>query len=374
MHRLFQFSIGCFFALSSQAQSLSGAMPIDAKATPETKNLYINLKRAATQGLMFGHQDDLGYGVGWRGVPGRSDVKDVVGEYPAVFGWDLGMLELDSLNEIDGIPFARQRQFVQQVYAQGGINTFSWHMRNPLNPKKTSWDKQDSTIRHLFDDRKARRRYKSWLKKEVAYLKTLKGPNGEAIPVIFRPFHEHNGSWFWWGKGHSTPDEYKKLWRFTVDFLRKKRVHNLLYAYSTDKFWSRQEYLERYPGDDYVDLLGFDVYHRPNPQDTIDRFVPDTRRMVETLQQIGQEKSKPYAITEIGLERIPIADWWTNVLMPVAQNTGLSYALMWRNGRPDHYYAPYPGQTSADNFKAFSARPDVLLEKKAKNLNVYQKN
>ena len=356
----------CF--LSVQAQNL----PIDAKATPETKNLYVNLKRAATQGVMFGHQDDLGYGVGWRDVPGRSDVRDVAGEYPGVAGWDLSLIELDSLNEIDGIPFVKLHKYIEQVYAQGGVNTVSWHMRNPLDPKKTSWDKQDSTIRHLFADRKALRRYKSWLKKAATYLTSLKGPNGEVIPIIFRPFHEHNGSWFWWGRNHASPDEYKQLWRFTVDYLRKKKVHNLLYAYSTDTFRSREEYLERYPGDDYVDLVGFDVYHRPNAKDTVDRFVPNTRRMVETLRQIGQEKNKPYAITETGLELIPMANWWTNTLQPIIQNAGLSYVLLWRNGRPNHYYVPYPGQGSATDFKAFSARPDVLLEKKAAALKLYQ--
>lgn len=344
---------------------------VDPKATTETRNLYANLKRVAQQGILFGHQDDLAYGVGWRDVPGRSDVKDVAGEYPAVFGWDMGMLELDSLNEIDGIPFAKQRQYMQQVYAQGGVNTVSWHMRNPLDPKKTSWDKQDSTIRHLFADRKVLRRYKSWLKKFAVYAKSLKGANGEAIPLIFRPFHEHTGSWFWWGKGHSSVDEYKRMWQFTVTYLQKKKVHNLLYAYSTDRFLSREDYLERYPGDDYIDLVGFDIYHRPNPKDTVDRFVADTRRMVETLRTIGLEKGKPYAITEIGLEQLPQPTWWTSTLLPVVQNAGLAYVLTWRNGRPDHYYAPYPGQVSAADFKEFTKLPEVLLETKTKAAGLY---
>ncbi len=345
---------------------------IDPKATAETKALYTNLKRVATQGFMLGHQDDLGYGIGWRDIPGRSDIRDVVGEYPAVFGWDLGHLELDSLREIDGIPFARQRQFVQQAYALGGVNTFSWHMRNPLDPKKTSWDKQDSTIRNLFANRKALRRYRSWLKKFAGYTKSLKGTNGEAIPLIFRPFHEHTGNWFWWGRTHCSPDEYKQLWRYTVDYLRKKKVHNLLYAYSTDKFRSREEYLERYPGDDYVDLLGFDIYHRPNPKDSVDRFVPETRQMVDMLRQMGQERGKLYAITEIGLELVLQPNWWTKTLMPISQQAGLSYVLLWRNGRQDHYYAPYPGQVSADDFKTFTAYPEVFLEKKARQAGLYK--
>ena len=351
---------------------LTANAQIDAKATAETKALYANLKRVSKQGVMFGHQDDLAYGVNWKYEPGRSDVRDVVGEYPAVFGWDMARIEFDSLNQIDGVPFEKQRQYVQQVYAQGGVNTFSWHLNNPVDPLKTSWDKQDSTIRHLFDDRKAMRRYKSWLKKSATYLKSMKGPNGEAIPLIFRPFHEHTGSWFWWGRGHCSPAEYVKLWRFTVDYFRKKKVHNLIYAYSTDKFSSRNDYMERYPGDDYVDLVGFDIYHRPSLKDTTNRFVTETRTMVETLRSIGQERGKVWAITETGLELIPSANWWTSTLLPIVKDAGLSYVLVWRNGRPNHYYAPYPGQVSAENFKAFTADPQILLQKKAQAATLYK--
>ena len=357
--------VGLLFCQESHAQ-------IDPKATLETKNLYANLKRLARTGTMFGHQDALAYGMGWKAQPGRSDVHDVAGEYPAVLGSDLGLLELDSLAELDGVPFANQRQYVAQAYTQGGVNTFSWHMRNPVDPTKSSWDKADSTISHLFSARKSLRRYRGWLARFARYAKSLKGSNGEAIPIIFRPFHEHTGNWFWWGKAHCTPAEYKHLWHYTVDYLRKKKkVHNLLYAYSTDNFTSREDYLERYPGDDYVDVIGFDTYHRPNAKDTVDLFVPKVRKMVEALRDMGREKDKLTAITEIGLEKIPITDWWTTVLKPIVQDAGLSYVLVWRNGRPDHYYAPYPNQVSAKNFGEFTKDPGILLEKRAKEANLY---
>ncbi len=346
--------------------------PIDRKATTETRNLYLNLQRVAKQGTMFGHQDDLAYGVGWQYEPNRSDIKDVAGEYPAVVGWDLGRLEFDSTANLDKVPFDKQRALAQQVYAQGGINTYSWHLNNPIDPKKTSWDKADSTIRHLFADRKALKRYRSWLDKVAGYFTDLKATNGEAIPVIFRPLHEHTGSWFWWGRGHCTPDEYKKMWRYTVDYLRKKKkVHNLLYAYSTDRFTSREDYLERYPGDDYVDIVGFDIYHRPK-SDTANRYIPETRQMVETLRSIGQERGKPYAMTETGLAQVSIPNWWTSVLLPVVQNAGLSYVLVWRNEGQRQYFAPFKGQASADDFKRFSESPQLIFGQKAAADQLYK--
>ena len=62
--------------------------------TPETEKLLTNLKKTPAQGIMFGHHDDTVYGIGWEGEEGRSDVKDVCGDYPAVISFDLGELEL----------------------------------------------------------------------------------------------------------------------------------------------------------------------------------------------------------------------------------------------------------------------------------------
>ena len=75
-------------------------LPSDRLATKETIALYNNLKKLLNKGFMFGHQDDLAYGVDWKyntstGSEGRSDIKDVTGDYPAVYGFELGRLEID---------------------------------------------------------------------------------------------------------------------------------------------------------------------------------------------------------------------------------------------------------------------------------------
>lgn len=352
------------------------SQPVNKRSTQETKNLYHNLQRLSQKGVMFGHQDALAYGMGWKYKDGRSDVKEVAGDYPAVVGWDLGHLELGSSVNLDSVPFDKMRAFAQQVYTQGGLNTFSWHLNNPLDPAKTSWDKMDSTIQHLFKDKAAMRVYDSWLDELAGFMLSLKGSKGELIPVVFRPFHEHTGSWFWWGRGHCSPAEYKRLWQYTVNYLRQKNVNNLLFAYSTDRFSSREDYLERYPGDEYVDIVGFDLYHRL-PADTTkikevnSAFIADAHRMVEAVQQIGKEKKKVWVFSETGLEMIPVADWWTNILLPVVKDAGVAYVLVWRNGRPDHYYAPFPGQESAENFKAFATHPKVFLMNKVAQEKMY---
>lgn len=105
-------------------------------------------------------------------------------------------------------------------------------------------------------------RYKKDLRKVAEFSSSLRDDDGKLIPFIFRPFHEFDGEWFWWGAAYNEPEEFKDLWRFTVHYLRDiLNVHNMLYAFSPDiKFDSREDYLLRYPGDDYVDILGFDDY------------------------------------------------------------------------------------------------------------------
>jgi len=351
---------------------------IDKNATQETKNLYSGLKRSANKGVIFGQQDALAYGLNadksrWIGDENRSDIKSISGEHPGLVGYDLGHLELDSANNLDGVPFSRIKTDIRKNYERGGINTISWHPNNPLDLSKTTWDKAEFTIRKILSDEQNRKNFEKTLDKLADFFLSLKGSKGELIPVIFRPYHEHTGSWFWWGADHCTPEEYKQFWKLTIDYLQKTRkVHNLLIAYSTDNFKNKEHYLERYPGDDLVDILGFDTYHR-NPPKSDSAFIANAARMVTTIRDLGKSSGKPFAITETGLEQITEADWWTKIIQPIIKNSGLSYILVWRNGRPDHYYAPFEGNNTVEDFRKLQQSGNILLEKKVANENLYGK-
>lgn len=322
---------------------------------------------------MFGHQDDLAYGVGWKYEPGRSDVKEVTGNYPAVYGWELGHLEIDSPVNLDSVPFDKMKTYIKEAYQRGGIITISWHLNNPLTGK-SAWDPSNGTVESILPGGTKNELYKGWLDKIATFLSDLKGKKGELIPVIFRPFHELNGSWFWWGKNHCTPEQVKQLYRFTETYLRDiKNIHNLLYAFNTDRFASAEEYLERYPGDEYVDIIGFDIYQKgdilPN-----EKFITELDKSLTMLGQIASTKTKIPAITEFGYNEIPDGEWWTNVFYKALQNHSVSFALAWRNagrksGNEMEYYVPYKGQLSAADFKKFSKLQKVFFE----NSNSHQK-
>lgn len=325
--------------------------PVDADATAETRALFHNLHRLATQGIMFGHEADNANGYGWQYTPGRSDVKEVVGEYPAVFGWDMGQYEIGYTWNVEGTNFVKMRQYIKDVYDQGGVNTISWHMHNPMDSTQSAKGTMDSVIYKIFADTVALNHYKAWLGGVATYVKTLVGSDGKTIPIIFRPFHEHTGTWFWWGKDRCTPDEFKNIWRFTIDYFRSQGVHNLLYAYSPDRITSQSDYLERYPGDDYVDILGLDCYDTINfhPGNT---FITTANPMISIVTTLARQKSKLSAITETGLSQVPVTNWWTQFLSPITKDKNLSYVLLWRNFQTQ-FWTPYVGQASAPDFVTF---------------------
>src|SRR5690606_5740297 len=116
-------------------------------------------------------------------------------------------------------------------------------------------------------------------------------------PVIFRPFHEFDGDFFWWGAPYSSPTEFKELWKFTVTYLRDTlNVHNLLYAYSPDNsYTTKAGYLSRYPGDEYVDILGMDNYGDLLAQDG--SGVARANQKLKIVSDLAKEKVKIAAMT-----------------------------------------------------------------------------
>jgi mannan endo-1,4-beta-mannosidase len=343
--------------------------PADGRATTETRQLFFSMQRLLNVGVIFGHHDDQAYGVGWRGEANRSDVKSVTGSYPAMYGWDLAKIEHDSIHDINGIAFKQQKQFVKTVFARGGINTFCWHMDNPANGK-TAWDTTQHTVKDLIPGGAFHEVYVAYLDRAANYLADMKGPEGEAIPILFRPFHELTGNWFWWCKNTSTPDEFKALWHFTIDYLRdKKKLHNLLIVYSAADFESEDEFLERYPGDAYADFIGFDNYCT----NSVEHYQTKLDKRLAIVDAIAAKHHKISCLPETGYEGIPMANWWTDVLLKTIAKHKVSYVMAWRNGNEHHYYVPYSGQTSADDFIKFYNSPQTIFQNRITPLGIYGK-
>ncbi|WP_347052613.1 glycoside hydrolase family 26 protein [Flavobacterium olei] len=346
---------------------------IDKNATEETKNLYKNLKTLSIRNILFGHQHALEYGHGWKNEPGKSDVKLVTGSHPAIVGIDFSDFSGQSPVQIEKAKAALRKNVVD-TYERGGITTVSWHFNNPASEGGFYWKEGISaaSMALIKPGGSHHEQYKVILKTIADFAHSVKAKDGTLSPMIFRPFHEFDGDWFWWGKNHTSREDFIAVWQFTISYLKDNLgVHNFIYAFSPDnKFNSTAEYLERYPGDEYVDMFGMDDYAdfgRDGKYDLDSGF-----KKLKIISDLGIKKKKLAAFTETGLESIPNPGWWTEVLLKTLKSDDLhlAYVLVWRNDATSatHYYAPFPGQVSAADFIDFYNNPFTLFEKDLKNI------
>ncbi len=362
--------------------SANSAAPINPHIDPAARALWQNLHALKGKGFMFGHQDSLAYGVQWRDDSGRSDVQLTTGDYPALYGWDVGHLELNDARNLDGVGFAQMRDWMRAGYQRGGVVSISWHMTHP-GTGNDSWETEvgaapllpggeyhEDLVRAL--DQFA----------DFARSLTVTLPDGSSgpMPLIFRPWHEHNGDWFWWGRGATSEADYRELWRFTVDYLtEEQKLTQLLFAFSPDR--SRMDmndfeasFLYGYPGDNYVDILGIDNYwdlgHSANtatPKQNMEQFIAS----LSGVAKLAASKGKLAAMTEGGQDTLFEPEFFTERLLKgwLANKwtRQIVYMQVWRNANRerenrDHFYAPYPEHPSAEDFIQFYQHPATLFE------------
>ncbi len=375
-----KFSIILIFlgaGLAVQSCSSPDNQTTDQDASKETIKLFNSLMELSKNHTMFGHQDDPAYGIGWAYEEGKSDCKITTGSYPAVYGWELGGLELGNPKNLDDVPFDTMRKLIIEGYKRGGLITISWHEYSPLSGKDSWADTKDTvngTVEAIIPGGSHHDVYIQHLDKVADFLLSLKTPDGTLVPVIFRPLHENMGGWFWWGTGHCSADQYKTLFQFTVDYLKTERgVHHALYCYSPNGgFSSEEEYLERYPGDNYIDILAFDQYSIRSDKESGQQAI----RSMEVLADMAAERNKLYAFSETGDYGLKTQNWFTAHLLPIInaneKTRGITYVLVWRNdeNQVDHFFVPYEGHEQAADFKKFREH-DLILFEDDLTLNLY---
>ena len=341
---------------------------IDRNATRETKALYQNLHKLARKHILFGHQHATEYGHGWSRDSGRSDVKSVSGSHPAVIGVDFSGLSGRPPEAVERTKETLRKQIVD-TYDRGGVITVAWHFSNPVTPQ-TGFYWKDSVsapaVPNLIPGGSHHEQYKAILRTVGSLAGSVKGKDGKLAPMLFRPYHEFDGGWFWWGKPHCTREDFKSLWQFTVTYLRDSlQVHNFIYTFSPDcLFKIEADYLDRYPGDAWVDMVGMDDYADFGRNGRYN--LPAGIIKLKIVSDYAKKAGKLAAFTETGLESIPDTTWWTNSLLKTlkSEKMELAYVLVWRNDArsPTHFYAPYPGQASVPDFLRFYNDPYTLFE------------
>lgn len=357
----------------------------DPEADPATVALYQYLKAVGeSNGTLFGHMEDTVLKAG--AVPiSDSDTEDVTGSLSAINGLDCGGLfggfaaKYNDRHEGSEIPdtnagnIEAAARFSNEAIEKGAIITLSSHMPNFSGSRvkkgefEHTYDGFDYTPAdsYVLTEDCMNQILPGGQYHEIfrAYLDFIADYAGQANgPILFRPFHENTGSWFWWGKAFCDAETYKSVYKYTVEYLRdEKDIHNLLYLYGPGAEASTlEEYEERYPGDEYVDLVGFDTYDNDPVTDEEGYTFQDTfDKLVRLTDEFAKEHGKLFAVTETGVASAGAAlketgnkrpEWFTEILDIVTKpEYDCCYFMLWSNySRTGSYYTPFVEEVNED--------------------------
>ena len=227
--------------------------PVDATAIPAAAKLYDYLLENFESRTLSATMAD----VAWN-TDNAEQVYQWTGKYPAINGFDYMHLNSSPSNWIDYNDITP----VTEWWQRGGIVTIMWHWNVPTADPATATGEVAYDFyaeNNAFDAANALTEgtwentvYEADMAEVTGYLKLLQDAG---IPVLWRPFHEAAGGWFWWGKDAAS---FKALWIDMFNRFQAAGLHNLIWVWTSetgDDDW--------YPGDQYVDIIGRDLYGNP---------------------------------------------------------------------------------------------------------------
>ena len=357
--------------ISHAAQSIQVTDP-DLDDCAKALQAYLNGLKESDQ-VLFGHQNDVSRSVNEQAELG--DVYDVTGSVSGVFGIDtLSLTGTEGGGENAADALAKAVAYSKTAAENGAIVSLSAHMPNFTNSKilkdadgkydfyncdfSESKDLSNDSLRTILPGGENQEVFEAYLDIIADYALQLAEEN---IPVMFRPFHENTGSWFWWGSTNSE-ESYKSLYRYTRNYLESKGVHNMLYVYSPcGPIESEEEFMSRYPGDEFVDVIGFDYYaDYTYGEQADDSYFENLNSTCAIVSGIAQEHGKIAGISECGVRVTredgssdgllvkgnPVAEAnsgysWFQKVSDIAKENDMPYFLVWANFSDTNFYVPY---------------------------------
>lgn len=244
----------CFTGCQSKEDNTTNLT--NKRSTEATKNVYDYICNITGDGIISGQQETYK----------RSDpdfemnyIYDASGKYPALRGLDFITSDYDE--DADRTRFDDYQAVVDRAtewWNKGGLVTICWHWGAPPDTYGYEASKRSTDIDQLLTE--GSDLYKSMIKDmdEIAvYLKKLQEAG---VPVLWRPLHEFDGKWFWWGQG--TPEQFVELWKIMYDrYTNYHKLNNLIWVLG----YTSSVKADYYPGDEYVDIAGMDLYSTKLP-------------------------------------------------------------------------------------------------------------
>jgi beta-mannanase len=198
-----------------------------------------------------------------------DNIFTATGKYPGLVGIDYYYQNNETTNN--------------QVTAwanSGSIIKILHHWNNPLGGNAWNLANVVDFTQLITEDTALNTTFKGYLDAVANGMAVLQTNN---VAVLYSPFHEMNGNWFWWG--NKNPEEFKAVWRYMFNYMHKKGIHNILWTYAANANIGNE--LDYYPGSQYVDVVGVDLYGGVNVS-TVTNY--------NALVALG----KPFGLTEYG--------------------------------------------------------------------------
>jgi mannan endo-1,4-beta-mannosidase len=271
-----------FFSAPGFAQPFQ---PVNKNASPEAKQLLTYLYNSNGKYILSGQHN---YN---ESMDRFSDsVKAITGKLPAVWGTDfIWNGTKDNGQAIVDEAIKKNKE--------GYIITLMWHQGRPLDDPPYGW--KESVQAKLNDEQwkalttEGTELNKRWLTQIDVVAGYLKQLDSAHVAILWRPYHEMNGIWFWWGNKRGK-DGIQKLWKMMYDrYVNHFHMNNLIWVWGAngprdipgDEAYAYKEF---YPGKDYVDVLGTDIYHLDYEQKDYNELLDLAKGKLVALTEVGE--------------------------------------------------------------------------------------
>ena len=255
MLRSLRLAVVCLLAVSPLALA---QQPVNPNATPEARALLALLNSISGKGIVTGQHNYPNDGSKW-----TDRAYDLTGKYPGLYGEDFGFSGGEDKDSALARPAIVEE--IKRQYKNGSIIAFTWHAVRPTDDEPVTF--HDSVQGHLTDYEwhqlltPGTPIYNRWCAQVdviAGYLRQLRDAN---VPVLFRPYHEMNGNWFWWGY-RPGKDGSAALYRQLYDrFVNVHHLDNLVWVWNVNAPGGNAgPSADYYPGAAYADVVTMDIY------------------------------------------------------------------------------------------------------------------
>ena len=285
-------------------------MPVNPEATPEAQDLLKFLYSLSGRRTMTGQHNTP------REMSEYSDqAARITGQYPAVWGQDFGFAadgDMDGTNFRQGIVEEAMRQ-----HAAGSVITLMWHAVRPTEEEPVTFNGSICDGKLGNEDWQdmltpGTETHARWMRQVDVIAGLLANLRDAGVPILWRPYHELNGAWFWWG-ARGGENGYVALYKQMYHrFVHIHHLSNLVWVWNASApSETILPYADCYPGHDFVDVLAVDIY--------ASEFHTESYASLAALAE-----GRPIALGEVGhaptpalLDTQPLWTWfmvWTNFL------------------------------------------------------------